>query len=103
VAGIAYAAPWKTRPAYAWCAESTVYVSGRHRGLGLGTALYARLLESLASQGFRSVVAGIALPNEASVRLHESQGYVHAGTIRRAGYKHGRWHDVGYAQRRIGL
>ncbi|HEV2372276.1 MAG TPA: GNAT family N-acetyltransferase [Streptosporangiaceae bacterium] len=99
VAGVAYSSPWKSRNAYDWCAESTVYVSPHHRGMGLGSALYSSLLASLESQGFRSVVAVIGLPNEASVRLHESLGYVHAGTIRKAGYKLGGWHDVGFWQR----
>jgi len=99
VAGVAYSIPWKPRNAYDWCAESTVYVAAGHRGLGLGSALCSRLLTSLESQGFRSVVAVIGLPNDASVGLHESLGYVHAGTIRRAGYKLGGWHDVGFWQR----
>jgi phosphinothricin acetyltransferase len=99
VAGVAYSAPWKQRNAYDWCAESTVYVAPHYRGRGLGSALYSRLLMCLESQGFRSVVAVISLPNEASVGLHEALGYVHAGTIRKAGYKLGGWHDVGFWQR----
>lgn len=99
VAGVAYSVPWKARNAYDWCAETTVYVAAHCRGRGLGSALYSRLLASLESQGFRSVVAVISLPNEASVGLHEALGFVHAGTIRKAGYKLGDWHDVGFWQR----
>jgi phosphinothricin acetyltransferase len=101
VAGIAYAGPWKPRAAYDWCTETTVYVSHQHLGEGIGTALYSPLLKVLEAQGYRSAVGVIALPNPASVSLHESFGYEHAGTIKGAGYKLGRWHDVGFWQRQI--
>lgn len=103
VAGIAYAGPWKARHAYDWTAESTVYVSPRHQRLGLGSTLSTHLLKSLEAQGFRSVVAVIALPNDPSVRLHEALGYTARGTLRAAGFKHGNWHDVGFWQRDFGL
>ncbi len=99
VAGLAYAGPWKERAAYAWCAETTVYVSHLHRGHSLGTALYERLLKLLEAQGFRSALAVIALPNPASVGLHEAFGFVPSGTLRAAGHKRGAWHDVGFWQR----
>jgi phosphinothricin acetyltransferase len=101
IAGVAYARPWNPRGAYDWTAESTVYVARERHGRGLGSALYARLLTTLAQQGYRCVIAGIALPNDASVALHTSLGFEHVGTIRAAGYKHGGWHDVGYWQRRF--
>jgi phosphinothricin acetyltransferase len=99
VVGVAYAGPWKTRNAYDWCAETTVYVRaglGRH---GIGRALYRRLLVILDAQGFTTQVGVVALPNEASVRLHEAMGYRHAGTLRAVGHKLGRWCDVGLFQR----
>jgi phosphinothricin acetyltransferase len=99
IAGVAYAAPWKTRPAYDWTTEVTGYVAPGARGGGVGRALYARLLASLDAQGFRTAVAVIALPNEASVGLHESFGFAHAGTLTAAGYKNGVWCDTGFWQR----
>lgn len=101
VVGVAYAGPWKDRRAYDWTAESTVYVAaGAHRR-GVASALYGRLLAVLERQGFRSVVAVLGLPNEASVRLHERHGFVHTGRLAEAGFKHGRWHDVGFWQRTL--
>ena len=101
-AGVAYAGPWKTRAAYDWCAEVTVYVAPDAHRRGIGRALYGRLLRSLDAQGYRTMVGVIALPNAASVALHEACGFEHAGTLRRVGYKHGAWHDVGFWQRQNG-
>jgi|SoiMethySBSTD1v2_1073268.scaffolds.fasta_scaffold73284_2 phosphinothricin acetyltransferase len=99
VLGMAYAGPWKTRAAYDWCAEVTVYVAHETRGRGVGRALYRRLFELLDQQGYRTAVAIIALPNAASVALHEAFGFSHAGTLRGIGYKLGEWRDVGFWQR----
>ena len=96
VVGFARASQWKARGAYAWTAEISAYVDPRVQGRGIGTALYELLVRILRDQGYRSVVAGIALPNDASVRLHESLGMHHAGTLRQVGWKAGRWRDVGY-------
>ncbi|GAA1913459.1 GNAT family N-acetyltransferase [Streptomyces sodiiphilus] len=101
IAGFCCAGPWKTRGAYAWTAESTVYVGPDRLGQGLGSRLYRPLLATLAAQGFRSVVAGITLPNPGSVALHTSMGFEPAGLIRAAGFKFGAWHDVGYWQLRL--
>jgi phosphinothricin acetyltransferase len=98
VVGIAYAGPWKARKAYCWCTETTVYVSKDYRDKGLGATLYTHLLKALEAQGYRSAIGVIALPNPASVRLHEVFGYKHAGTIRAAGHKLGNWHDIGFWQ-----
>ncbi len=99
VAGVAYAGPWKTRDAYDWCAESTVYVAaGRHRR-GIGKLLYDRLLGILDAQGYRTTVGVISLPNPSSAALHEACGFRHTGTLEAVGYKHGRWCDVGFWQR----
>jgi phosphinothricin acetyltransferase len=99
IAGLAYAGAWKTRPAYDWTTEVTGYVAPGARRSGVGRALYRRLLASLDDQGFRTAVAVIALPNHASVGLHESFGFVHAGTLTAAGYKNGAWCDTGFWQR----
>jgi phosphinothricin acetyltransferase len=100
-AGYAKAGPWRTRAAYAWTAETTIYLLPDARGSGLGRALYGRLLEILTEQGFRSAIGGITLPNPASVRLHEALGFEACGVVRDAGCKFGRWHDVGFWQRRL--
>lgn len=99
VVGYAKAGPWRDRPAYAWTPECGVYVQHDRLGSGLGTALYARLLMILERQGFCSVMAGITLPNAASVRLHERFGFISTGVVRRAGWKFGQWWDVGFWQR----
>lgn len=98
VAGYAKAGPWRTRDAYAWTAETTVYIHPDHHRRGIGRALYARLLEILRSQGFHMAIGGITLPNEASVGLHEAMGFRHVGTHRQVGWKFERWHDVGFWQ-----
>jgi phosphinothricin acetyltransferase len=101
VAGIAYAHPWSPRGAYAWTAESVIYLAADSRGLGLGSALYGRLLGTLRAQGYRSVIAGVALPNPGSVALHRAQGFEHVGTFRGTGYKQDAWRDVSYWQRHL--
>jgi phosphinothricin acetyltransferase len=100
--GIAYASPWKLRGAYEWTCEVTVYVRAGHERQGIGRALSARMLETLEAQGYRAVVAVIALPNEASVALHQSLGFEHAGTLKNLGYKLGAWRDVSFWQRSLG-
>jgi acyl-coenzyme A synthetase/AMP-(fatty) acid ligase/L-amino acid N-acyltransferase YncA/acyl carrier protein len=97
--GIAYAAPWKGRAAYDWCAEVTVYVAHDRRRVGVGRALYRRLLPILDAQGYRTQLAAIALPNAPSVALHETCGFRHRGTLDGVGYKQGSWLDVGFWQR----
>jgi len=98
VVGYAYACRWRERPAYDWAVEVSVYVDSAHTGEGVGRALYAELLERLRTQGFRVAVAGITLPNPASVALHERMGFEPIGALRAVGWKVGGWHDVGYWQ-----
>lgn len=96
VLGYAYATPHRARAAYQWCCESSVYVrSGVHRA-GVGRTLYRALFEVLGRQGLRNVYAGIALPNAASVGLHESFGFTPVGVYRGVGFKLGAWRDVGW-------
>ena len=92
--GFARASPHKTRGAYAWAADVSVYVS-RPRA-GIGRKLYGVLLETMKKQGFVTVIAGIALPNDASVGLHEAFGFRRCGTFPKVGFKQGAWRDVGY-------
>lgn len=98
VRGYAYADRFRTRAAYQWSAEVTVYVSADWRRRGVGQALYTSLLEAMRLLGYRSAFAGIALPNPPSVALHEALGFRPAGVFRAAGFKLGRWHDVGWWQ-----
>jgi phosphinothricin acetyltransferase len=101
VVGVAYAAPWNDKAAYRWTAECTVYVAPSAHRRGVGDALYTELLDRLRRQGFHSVVAVIALPNDPSVGLHERHGFVRVGHLIEAGYKWDAWHDVGFWQCRL--
>jgi L-amino acid N-acyltransferase YncA len=88
--------PW---PAYKYSVENAVYVHKDHRRKGLGRRLMERLLEAAAEQDYHAIVAAISMDNSASIALHEKLGFVHAGTIREAGFKFGEWLDLGYYQR----
>ena len=98
VAGYAYAGPLRTREAYQWSVEVTVYVHPDYRRHGVGSAVYTSLFECLRFQGYMNAYGGIALPNPGSIGLHESMGFFHIGTYRNVGYKLGAWHDVGWWQ-----
>ena len=101
VVGFAKAMTFRTRPAYAWTAEVGVYVNETHQRRGVARALYTRLFDACRAQGFHLLVAGIALPNDASVRLHEAMGFAHVGTFPEVGFKFGAFHDVGFWTLRI--
>ena len=98
VAGYAYAGEHRARSAYRWSVDVTVYVAAPARRLGIARALYGRLLPMLAERQFHAAFAGIALPNPASVGLHEAMGFSPVGIYREVGFKFGRWHDVGWWQ-----
>jgi L-amino acid N-acyltransferase YncA len=98
ILGYAYACPHRERAAYRFTTEVSVYVDARHRRRGAGRQLYESLLLVLAEQGYRVALAGIALPNEASVALHEACGFESAGVYRRVGFKLGECWDVGWWQ-----
>jgi phosphinothricin acetyltransferase len=101
VVGYAKAGTWRDRVAYSWTVEVGLYVAAHARGQGIGSALYSTLLRDLEIRGFRSAVAGITVPNDASVRLHEKLGFAHVGTFADAGWKHGAWHAVEFWQKRF--
>jgi L-amino acid N-acyltransferase YncA len=101
VRGYAYGGAHGPRGAYRWSANVSAYVASDAHRQGIGRALYAALFQLLRRQGLHSIFAGITLPNEKSVGLHEAMGFVHLGTYREVGFKLGRWHDVGYW--RLGL
>lgn len=96
--GFAYATHHRERAAYRWAADVTVYVAPASQRAGVGRALYEALFDRLGQQGFRIACAGIALPNEASVGLHEALGFQPVGVYRKIGWKLGAWHDVGWWQ-----
>jgi L-amino acid N-acyltransferase YncA len=98
VAGYAYGCPHRSRAAYRWAADVAVYVAEHRRGHGFGRALYDELTGRLRRQRFHVACAGITLPNEASVRLHERLGFELVGIYRRIGWKSGAWRDVGWWQ-----
>jgi phosphinothricin acetyltransferase len=99
VLGYAYATKWRVRHAYRFSVESSVYLAPEAARQGVGTALYTALLQQLAERGVHLVIGGIALPNDASVALHEKMGYEKVAHFREVGFKFGRWLDVGYWQR----
>jgi L-amino acid N-acyltransferase YncA len=97
--GYAYGSAFRTRPAYRFTVETTVYVAdGAHRR-GIGRLLYRQLLALLEAQGFTQAIGAITIPNEASIRLHELLGFVRAGTYEKVGFKLGEWRSVGLWQR----
>ncbi|HSC21713.1 MAG TPA: GNAT family N-acetyltransferase [Solirubrobacterales bacterium] len=98
VSGYAYATAFNERPAYRWSTSVSVYVAEEARGEGVGRALYEALFDRLHERGFRMACAGITLPNEASVGLHERLGFELVGVNREIGWKQGAWRDVGWYQ-----
>lgn len=98
VAGYAYAAAHRERAAYQWSTETSVYVHPDHRRRGVARGLYTALLAALRAQGFANALAGITLPNPASVGFHEACGFRWIGAYSSVGYKLGAWHDVGWLQ-----
>ena len=101
VVGYAYAGPVKQRPAYRWSCEVSVYLARGRSGAGRGRALYGALFARLAERGYRRAVAGMTLPNDASVGLHRALGFEPVGVQRRIGWKHGAWRDVAWVQRSL--
>ena len=99
VFGYAYAGPYRTRPAYRFTAEVSIYIHHERQLQGTGRALYAELMAWLAAHGFRAAVAALTLPNDVSVRLHEGAGFRKVGHFRDVGRKFDRWHDVGWWQK----
>ena len=101
VVGYCYAGPHRERAGYRWSVDVSAYVHPDHHGRGIGRRLYDELIATLRRQGFVNVYAGIALPNPASVALHESIGMRVVGVYERVGHKFGAWHDVAWLGMRI--
>jgi phosphinothricin acetyltransferase len=98
ILGYAYSIQWKSRVAYRYSAETSIYLHNDHRGKGIGTMLYAELIDDLRQRDFHSVIGGIALPNDASISLHERLGFKKVAHFYQVGYKFNKWIDVAYWQ-----
>jgi phosphinothricin acetyltransferase len=99
--GYAYASSHRERAAYRWSVETSAYVApGWHRQ-GIGRRLYVDLFAALVKRGYCNAYAGIALPNEASIALHQAVGFEAVGVFKSVGRKFERWHDVSWWQRRL--
>lgn len=96
VLGYAYATRWKTRASYRYSTETAVYLEPGASGQGYGYRLYGALMAALPSRGIHAAIGGIALPNAASVALHEKLGFTKIAQFLEVGFKLGRWVDVGY-------
>jgi L-amino acid N-acyltransferase YncA len=101
IVGYAYASRHREREAYQWSVEVSAYVRTDAQRAGVARALYEKLFELLAMQGFYSAFAGITLPNDASVEFHQALGFKHIGDFHSIGYKFGRWHDTTWLERSI--
>ena len=101
VDGYAYATQWKERSAYRFSVEITVYLAPEAVGRGIGSALYEALFAELDKRGVHAAIGGIALPNPASVALHEKLGMKQVAHFEQVGFKFGQWLDVGYWQKTL--
>jgi len=101
IVGYAYGGAYRSREAYRWACEVSVYVELGRRRTGAGRVLYDALFTSLVERGYLTAVAGMTLPNPASDGLHQALGFEPIGTWRRIGWKFGAWHDVLWMQRHL--
>lgn len=96
ILGYSYATKWKPRVAYSKTVETSIYIHPNHIGRGIGRQLYSATVEWLKELEFHSLLGGIALPNDASIELHEKLGFQKVGQLKEVGYKFDKWIDVGY-------
>ncbi|MBN1406216.1 MAG: N-acetyltransferase [Calditrichaceae bacterium] len=96
ILGYAYATKWRIRQAYRYSVESAVYIDSEETGRGIGTLLYTELIKRLISMNIHAVIGGIALPNPASIALHEKFGFEKVTHFKEVGFKFNQWIDVGY-------
>jgi phosphinothricin acetyltransferase len=103
VAGYAYAAPYRSRPAYKWSVEDSIYVAPAMHRKGIGGLLLRRLVAESEQRGFRQMIAVIGDSAQiGSIAVHERAGFSHIGTLRSVGFKHGKWLDTVLMQRTLG-
>ena len=96
VLGYAYASSWRSRHAYRFAVETTVYVDLAHQRKGIGEKLYRELVVAMRDYGFHSALGCLALPNDPSVTLHEKLGFTKVAHMKEAGWKFDQWVDVGF-------
>jgi phosphinothricin acetyltransferase len=101
IAGYAYGSRHRSRTAYTWSPESTIYVAGGHHGSGVARTLYHTLFELLRLQGYVNVYAGVTVPNARSERFHLACGFTGIGYFRKVGFKFGEWHDTRWFQKQL--
>jgi phosphinothricin acetyltransferase len=103
VVGYAYAGPYRPRPAYRFSLENSIYIAPDRQGGGIGRALLPALIARSEALGYRQMIAVIGdSANHASIRLHESCGFVHVGVLQSVGWKHGQWLDTVLMTRALG-
>lgn len=103
IAGYAYAGTYRARPAYRWSVEDSIYVAPEYYRQGIGSALLRRLIAEAAARDFRQMIAVIGDSAQTpSIAVHAKAGFVHIGTLRSVGFKHGRWLDTVLMQRPLG-
>lgn len=102
VLGYADTHQFRQKAAYDTSVESTVYLAHEATGRGIGTLLYTKLFDAISDVGLRMALAGVTLPNEASIALHERFGFTPIGVMHDVGYKFGRFWDVGWFEKRLG-
>jgi phosphinothricin acetyltransferase len=100
--GYAYASAFRTRPAYRWMVEDSIYIAPEARGRGLGKLLLEKLVEKCEALGFRQMIAVIGGAAPASIALHRTAGFTETGLLKGTGYKHGRWLDTMLMQKTLG-
>ena len=98
LAGYAYLSEWKSRTAYRHTAESTVYLKPKYTGKGIGSSLYKQLIKDSKQLSLHCLIGGIALPNNASIALHEKLNFKKVAHFQQVGFKFNQWVDVGYWQ-----
>jgi L-amino acid N-acyltransferase YncA len=98
VVGYSCLSPFRDKPAYSNSTELSIYISPKHRGHGVGTALMKEILKRAAELGYHTVIGGITGGNEISVKLHEKFGFEYVGCFKEVGFKFGQWQDVHFYQ-----
>ena len=101
VAGYASTGPWRTKAAYERCVETSIYLAPDYVGRGLGRALYTALFEAVDGHDIHRFLAGVTMPNEVSVAIHEMFGFRQVGYFTEQGYKFGRYWDVAWFERAV--
>lgn len=102
ILGYAYASSFRTRPAYRFLVEDSIYLAPQARGRGIGRLLLGAIIDACTERGFRQMVAVIGGASPASIALHRACGFTQSGTITGSGFKHGRWLDTVFMQRPLG-